>query len=80
LGLNQFTRYAIDAHPHAIYWLAEDGVILYANYAACELVGYELEQTTGRYFDGEREAKANAQAYDADARRKLWQLSELSTG
>src|SRR5262245_9039823 len=44
LGLNQFTRFAIDEYPHAIYWLAEDGSVLYANGAACELVGYDFEQ------------------------------------
>jgi len=40
----------------------------------------ELEGKTGRYFDGLREARANAQAYDADARRRLWDLSMDITG
>ncbi len=40
------------------------------------LVDPKLEHVTGRYFDGEREAKADRQAYDRDARRKLWALSE----
>jgi NAD(P)-dependent dehydrogenase (short-subunit alcohol dehydrogenase family) len=43
-----------------------------------------LDGVTGRYFDGLSEATANTQAYDADARRRLWELSEewagLSTG
>jgi hypothetical protein len=30
---------------------------------------------SGRYFNGKREARANAQAYDLEARRKLRQLS-----
>jgi NAD(P)-dependent dehydrogenase (short-subunit alcohol dehydrogenase family) len=30
---------------------------------------------TGRYFDVRREARANAQAYDLEARRKLRELS-----
>ena len=40
------------------------------------LVDPDLEHVTGRYFDGQREAKADRQAYDGDARRKLWALSE----
>jgi NAD(P)-dependent dehydrogenase (short-subunit alcohol dehydrogenase family) len=39
----------------------------------------ELDRVTGRYFDGLREALANAQAYDPDARRQLWQRSEELT-
>ena len=35
-------------------------------------VSPELEGVTGRYFDGTREARANRQAYDAGARRRLW--------
>jgi NAD(P)-dependent dehydrogenase (short-subunit alcohol dehydrogenase family) len=40
----------------------------------------DLDTVTGIYFDGQQEARANAQAYDADARRRLWQLSEELTG
>jgi NAD(P)-dependent dehydrogenase (short-subunit alcohol dehydrogenase family) len=36
----------------------------------------ELEGVTGRYFDGTREARADRQAYDAGARKRLWDLSE----
>jgi NAD(P)-dependent dehydrogenase (short-subunit alcohol dehydrogenase family) len=36
----------------------------------------ELNGVTGRYFDGTREARAHAQAYDAEARRRLWEVSE----
>jgi NAD(P)-dependent dehydrogenase (short-subunit alcohol dehydrogenase family) len=39
-------------------------------------VSPELEGVTGRYFDGQREARANRQAYDAEARKRLWVLSE----
>ncbi|MFL6058815.1 MAG: SDR family NAD(P)-dependent oxidoreductase [Rubrobacteraceae bacterium] len=39
-------------------------------------VSPELEGVTGRYFDGTREGRANAQAYDREARRRLWALSE----
>jgi len=40
----------------------------------------ELEGVTGRYFDGTREARANRRAYDAEARRRLWALSEELCG
>jgi NAD(P)-dependent dehydrogenase (short-subunit alcohol dehydrogenase family) len=36
----------------------------------------ELEGVTGRYYAGQLEARANRQAYDAEARKKLWTLSE----
>jgi NAD(P)-dependent dehydrogenase (short-subunit alcohol dehydrogenase family) len=39
-------------------------------------VGPELEGVTGHYFNGQREARAHPQAYDADARRRLRELSE----
>ena len=35
----------------------------------------ELEGVTGRYFDGQRETRADAQAYDPETRKKLWDLS-----
>ena len=40
----------------------------------------EVEGVTGRYFDGGREGRANRQAYDAEARQKLWALSEELCG
>ena len=40
----------------------------------------ELTGVTGRYFEGGAEAAPDAQAYDANARRKLWELSEELTG
>ena len=40
----------------------------------------EFEGVTGRYFDGTREARANRQAYDPQARRRLWALSEELCG
>lgn len=40
----------------------------------------ELDGVTGRYFDGLRESRAHAQAYDPDARKRLWELSEELTG
>jgi len=36
----------------------------------------ELDGVTGRYFDRTSESSAHEQAYDTDARRRLWALSE----
>jgi NAD(P)-dependent dehydrogenase (short-subunit alcohol dehydrogenase family) len=35
----------------------------------------ELSRNTGKFFDRTREARANAQAYDASARAQLWERS-----
>jgi NAD(P)-dependent dehydrogenase (short-subunit alcohol dehydrogenase family) len=44
--------------------------------ATHRLVAYgELAGVTGRFFDRQREARANAQAYDAGARAQLWERS-----
>lgn len=40
----------------------------------------DLHGVTGRYFNGKRPSSAASQAYDGDARRRLWQLSERLTG
>ncbi len=40
----------------------------------------DLEGVTGRYFDGQREGRAKRQAHDAEARRRLWALSEELCG
>ena len=40
----------------------------------------ELEAVTGAYFDQMTRARADAQAYDAEARRRLWELSARLTG
>jgi NAD(P)-dependent dehydrogenase (short-subunit alcohol dehydrogenase family) len=39
-----------------------------------------LGGVTGRFFDGTRETAAHQQAYDREARRGLWELSERLTG
>ncbi len=39
-------------------------------------VSPELEGVTGRYFEGTREAHANRQAYNTEARKRLWDVSE----
>jgi NAD(P)-dependent dehydrogenase (short-subunit alcohol dehydrogenase family) len=38
--------------------------------------GAELAGVSGKFFDRELESAAHPQAYDPEARRKLWQLSE----
>ncbi len=43
-------------------------------------VSPELEGVTGRYFDGTRESRADPQAYDEEARRRLWEESERLVG
>ena len=43
-------------------------------------VSPELEGESGLYFNGQREARADAQAYDADARRQLKALSVKLAG
>ena len=40
----------------------------------------ELDGVSGRYFDGLREARAHSKAYDEEARRRLWRLSERWAG
>ncbi len=40
----------------------------------------EAEEVGGRYFDGTRESSAHQQAYDPDARARLWEVSERLTG
>lgn len=42
-------------------------------------VASEVEGVTGEYFDGTRQARANPQAYDQEARRRLKVLSEQLT-
>jgi len=40
----------------------------------------ELEKVSGRFFDRQTEARADDQAYDPEARRRLWELSLKLTG
>jgi hypothetical protein len=44
------------------------------------IVDPSLDGVTGRFYDGERESRANPQAYDVAARRKLRALSERLVG
>jgi NAD(P)-dependent dehydrogenase (short-subunit alcohol dehydrogenase family) len=43
-------------------------------------VSSEVEGVTGAYFDGTSEARADRQAYDPQARERLWTLSEQQCG
>jgi NAD(P)-dependent dehydrogenase (short-subunit alcohol dehydrogenase family) len=54
----------------------EEGVAATARLAASP----ELETISGRYFDGQREARANTRAYDRSARAQLRRLSGELTG
>jgi NAD(P)-dependent dehydrogenase (short-subunit alcohol dehydrogenase family) len=49
----------------------EDGVD-----ATLRLIRDPLDGATGRYFNGRREARADPQAYDREARRRLRELSQ----
>ena len=40
----------------------------------------DLELTTGRFFDRRHEARPHDQAYDREARQRLWDLSVKLTG
>ena len=69
------TKIVMDEIGHSIDSLA-DGVA-----ATRRLVSDPaLAQVTGRFFDRAREARANAQAYDAAARAELWNRSLQLTG
>jgi NAD(P)-dependent dehydrogenase (short-subunit alcohol dehydrogenase family) len=43
-------------------------------------IGSEVEGVTGRFYDRLEEARAQGQAYDPEARRRLWDLSLELTG
>jgi NAD(P)-dependent dehydrogenase (short-subunit alcohol dehydrogenase family) len=53
----------------------EDGVVPTVRLA----IAPECESVNGRYFDGDRESRAEQQAYDEEARARLWRLSEYLT-
>ena len=45
-SLNQMMRATFDNAPDAIYWISEQGRILYANRRASEMLGYTLDELT----------------------------------
>jgi NAD(P)-dependent dehydrogenase (short-subunit alcohol dehydrogenase family) len=69
------TKIVMDARGSAISTL-EEGLDATMRLAADS----ELDGVTGRYFDGQTEARAHPQAYDPDSRRRLRELSERLVG
>jgi NAD(P)-dependent dehydrogenase (short-subunit alcohol dehydrogenase family) len=69
------TKIVLHARGSAISTL-EEGVEATLRLAA----DAELDGVTGRYFNGQNEARAHPQAYDPDARRRLRELSERLAG
>ena len=69
------TKIVLQNVSHSIDSL-EDGIA--ATYRLA--VGPDVEHVSGRFFDRQREARANEQAYDRAARRRLWELSLALTG
>jgi NAD(P)-dependent dehydrogenase (short-subunit alcohol dehydrogenase family) len=69
------TKIVLDARASVVSTL-EEGVAATARLAADPA----LDGVTGRYFNRTQEARADPQAYEAAARRRLWELSERLTG
>jgi NAD(P)-dependent dehydrogenase (short-subunit alcohol dehydrogenase family) len=69
------TKIVLEQAGHSIDTL-EEGVEATVRLATSP----ELDGVTGRFYDRQREAEAHPQAYDADARRRLWELSLELTG
>ena len=42
--MGRLTRFAVENAPESIFWLSEEGAVLYANGAACHMLGYNLGQ------------------------------------
>ena len=64
------TKIVLEQHGHSVDSL-EEGVDATVRLA----VSPELDGVTGRYFNRQAEARADDQAYDPEARRRLWNLS-----
>jgi NAD(P)-dependent dehydrogenase (short-subunit alcohol dehydrogenase family) len=69
------TKMALGTFGYALSTVA-DGVEATLRLA----VAPELDGVTGRYFDRLREARANPQAYDREARERLWTLTAALVG
>jgi NAD(P)-dependent dehydrogenase (short-subunit alcohol dehydrogenase family) len=69
------TKIVIEQHGHSVDSL-EEGVEATLRLA----VGDDVDGVTGRYFNRQEDARADEQAYDGDARRRLWDLSAELTG
>ncbi|MGA9762451.1 MAG: SDR family NAD(P)-dependent oxidoreductase [Gaiellaceae bacterium] len=64
------TKIVLEQHGHSVDSL-ETGIEAVVRLATSP----ELEGVSGRFFDRQLEARADGQAYDRDARRRLWELS-----
>jgi len=69
------TKIVLEQHGHSVDSL-EEGVEATLRLA----IGDDLEGVTGRYFNRQVDSRADEQAYDAEARRRLWDLSAELTG
>ena len=69
------TKIVLEQHGQSVDSL-EEGVEATLRLA----VATDLDGVTGRYFNRQAEARADEQAYDAAARRRLWDLSAALTG
>ena len=69
------TKIVLEQHGHSVDTL-EEGIEATVRLA----VGDDVEGVTGRYFNRQEDARADDQAYDAEARRRLWDLSTALTG
>lgn len=69
------TKMVLEEHGSSIDTLQQGVAATYRLVASPELSG-----TTGKFFDRTREARADPQAYDPDARAELWRRSEELVG
>ncbi|APV43918.1 PAS domain S-box-containing protein [Dehalogenimonas formicexedens] len=60
--MGRLTRFAVENAPESILWLSEEGAILYANGAACRMLGYNLGQLMSH----------NVSDIDASRSRREW--------
>ncbi len=69
------TKIVLEQHGHSVDSI-DEGVEATLRLA----VGEDVEGVTGRYFNRQADAQADEQAYDVEARRRLWELSAELTG
>lgn len=69
------TKIVLEQHGESVDAL-EDGIEATVRLA----IGDEVEGVTGKFYDRLEEARAKDQAYDEEARRRLWDLSLELTG
>jgi len=69
------TKIVLEQHGHSVDSL-EEGVDATLRLA----IGDDVDGVTGRYFNRQADARADDQAYDDEARRRLWNLSAELTG